>query len=386
MSHAHLCPVPVVCGLPGQIVSTFLSAFVGWISSAASWLLDEVGHALDTTTRPPVTTSWFEAKQRAILVVAAPIALLALLGSALHALLHGTVGTLVRTVLLRLPAAAILGAAAAGVVGLAVSATDQVCAALSSGDSTSISSVLHALATSVTTQPASVPAAVAVVMALVAILGSLCLWIDLIVRSAAITVATALLPLVFAASIWPPGVAWARRLVETLAALIVSKAVIVLVLSIALDAVVHEPQGVASVVTGGALLLLAAFAPFVVLRLVPSVEAAAVSHLEGVRRRAVSASTQVAGRAATLAAGIGPTPLPGVDPIGTDPIGMMPGVDVDLVAGTPLDPTMKFTKGPRPLKAIPASTGTHRWERDRVGPRLVWHPAGDDLEDDADAD
>jgi hypothetical protein len=384
MQHALPCPLPsLLCGAGGvarlgaSVASSFFGALSGWFAAGASWLLGAVGGLLEHTTAPPVTTAWFMSRQRALLSVAAPVALLALVAGVLHALLHGAVGELVRTVLLRLPVAILLGAAGAGLVGLALSATDQLSSSLASGNGTSLTSSFRMLAVAVGATPA-LPGAIGVVVAGLVILGALALWVELVVRSAAITVATALLPIVFAASLWPPAVAWAKRLAETLGALIVSKAAIVLVLSLALDAVAHTPgAGVSTALTGGALLLLASFMPYAVLKLVPIAEGAAVSHLESVRHRAGAVARQVPQRAVSMAlAGAGGAAVPGVDPVGSNPVGMMPGLDVDLVKGTPLDPETKFKKGRRPLIAVPASAGTHVWERDRYGPRLVWKPPG----------
>ena len=187
---------------------------------------------------------------------------------------------------------------------------------------------------------------------------------------------TALLPIVLAASLWPPAVAWARRLAETLGALIVSKAVIVLVLSLALDAVANAGSGASTALTGGALLLLAAFMPYVVLKLVPAVELAAVSHLESVRRRGTATSGRAAGRAVSMAVAAMPAPKPTIDTVGSNPVGMLQGIDDDIFAGTALDPTVSRPKGRPPILSVPASAGTHVWERDRYGPRLVWRPPG----------
>jgi hypothetical protein len=69
-------------------------------------------------------------------------------------------------------------------------------------------------------------------------------------------------------------------------ALILSKFVIVAVLALAAGALASGGgTGFAPVLGGGALLLLAAFTPFTLLRLVPAVEAGAVHQLEGSRQR-----------------------------------------------------------------------------------------------------
>jgi hypothetical protein len=118
------------------------------------------------------------------------------------------------------------------------------------------------------------------------------LWVELVVRAAAITAAALFLPLVLAALVWPSIGHWARRLADTLAALILSKLVIAAVISLAVGAVeggLTEQGSVGTkfgdVVVGIALLLLATFSPFVLLRLIPAIESGAISHLEGTRHR-----------------------------------------------------------------------------------------------------
>jgi hypothetical protein len=379
MRHALGCPVPVVCtvagsgakGLAGAIASALVSAFAGWCASAASWLLGLVGAALAHTTSPPVTQAWFTARQKVVLAASAPVALLALVGAALHATVRGSTSELVRTALLRVPTALLLGAAGAGLVGLAVRATDELSATLATGAPTSLASALHSLAVAVLAT-AGLPGAAAGLVAAMVALGAFVLWIELVVRAAAITIGTALLPLVCAAALWPPATQWARRLAETLGALVVAKAVIVLVLVLALDAVAHAGDGAATALTGGAMLLLASLTPFVVLRLVPMIEGAAVLHLESVRQRATGAARQAGGRAASLAMAAGGAAVPSVDAVGSSPIGLLQGIDMDVTAGTCLDPTAKRPKGRPPTVAVPASAGRHVWERDRWGPRLVW--------------
>jgi hypothetical protein len=101
---------------------------------------------------------------------------------------------------------------------------------------------------------------------------------------------------------------WCRRLVETLAALIVSKFVIVAVLSLAAGALASGTAGTgghgagfSSVLGGGALLLMATFVPFAILRMIPAVEAGAVGHLESLRSRATAPIGRTARTAASLA-------------------------------------------------------------------------------------
>ena len=153
-----------------------------------------------------------------------------------------------------------------------------------------------------------------------------------------------------------------------------SKALIVLVLVVALDGVAHAGEGAASALTGAAMLALASFTPYAVLRLVPIAEGAALGHLEGLRHRAQGAATSVAKRGSSIALAAAGAPSPSIDPVGSNPIGMAEGTDEDIFKGTSLDPTATFKRGRLPVVSVPASAGSHVWERDEFGPRLVWKP------------
>ena len=134
-----------------------------------------------------------------------------------------------------------------------------------------------------------VPAFVVFIGGLLVAIATLVLWLELVVRAAAVSVATLFLPLALAALVWPAVSHWCRRLADTLVALILSKLVIAAVLSLAagalagglgLGATGGDGGGFAAVVTGIALLVIATASPFTLLRLIPAIEAGATSHLE----------------------------------------------------------------------------------------------------------
>ena len=133
---------------------------------------------------------------------------------------------------------------------------------------------------------------VLLLIALLVAVAAFVLWIELLIRAAAVYVAVLFLPLALATLVWPAVSHWCRRLVETLAALILSKFVIVATLSLAAGAVSSGTAGTgahgagfSAVLAGGALLVMATFVPFAILRLIPAVEAGAVTHLDGLRAR-----------------------------------------------------------------------------------------------------
>jgi hypothetical protein len=126
--------------------------------------------------------------------------------------------------------------------------------------------------------------------ALLVVIAGLLLWIQLLIRSAAIYVCVFFLPLVLAGLVWPATARWTKRLVETLIALILSKFVIVSIISLAVAAMGRPLSesgggGVGTVVGGASLLLLAAFSPFALFKLIPLAETSSIGHLEGMERR-----------------------------------------------------------------------------------------------------
>jgi hypothetical protein len=83
--------------------------------------------------------------------------------------------------------------------------------------------------------------------------------------------------------IWPATSRWARRLVEFLIAIILAKFVIVAILTLATAAIANtnvvngEGQTFERMIAGAALLVLAAWSPFALLRMIPMMEVAAAS-------------------------------------------------------------------------------------------------------------
>ena len=147
---------------------------------------------------------------------------------------------------------------------------------------------------------------VLLLIALLIAVAAFVLWLELLIRAAAVYVAVLFLPLALATLVWPAVSHWCRRLIETLAALILSKFVIVATLSLAAGAVSSGTAGTgahgggfSAVLAGGALLVMATFVPFAILRLIPAVEAGAVAHLDGLRARGTAAVTRPARSAAS---------------------------------------------------------------------------------------
>jgi DNA processing protein len=135
-----------------------------------------------------------------------------------------------------------------------------------------------------------------VVVGLLVIVAALLLWIELMVRSALVYLLVAVSPLAFAAMVWPAARGVLRRTSHLLLAVIASKFVIAVALAVGVAALGGtipganelasgsvlggavtngDPgAGLGMVFVGAVILSLAAFAPFIVLRLIPVAEAA----------------------------------------------------------------------------------------------------------------
>jgi hypothetical protein len=125
----------------------------------------------------------------------------------------------------------------------------------------------------------------------------------MVIRDAAIYIAVFFLPLTFIAMIWPATSRFARRLVELLVAVILAKFVIVAIISLASAAITNananalasgdQGQLFERMMAGAALLILAAWSPFALLRLIPMMETAAAGVLS--QRSSMSGAAQSAG-------------------------------------------------------------------------------------------
>jgi hypothetical protein len=295
-----LNPVCQVGSLGGSLASSgfesVLNGISQWVASGAEWLLGQIGDVLISTTSIDVGATWFRTHYGAMTALAGVVILPMLLLSTLQAVLRQNPGQLVRTYLVQLPLALLLAVVAIQIVILSLSATDAMSDAIAGGTGADVTTLLSTVTKGLVvaaTDP-SIASFVLLLIALLIAVAAFVLWIELLIRAAAVYVAVLFLPLALATLVWPAVSHWCRRLVETLAALILSKFVIVATLSLAAGAVASGASGApnsggfSAVLAGGALLVMATFVPFAILRLIPAIEAGAVGHLDGLRQRATS--------------------------------------------------------------------------------------------------
>ncbi len=306
-------------------VDSVLSGLGDWVSQGASWLLAQIGTVIGQTTSIDLGASWFSAHYATMAELAAVVIVPLLLLGIVQSVYRQDLSSLVRSVLVNVPLAVLLTAVAVQLVQLGLSVTDAMSSAVAHGAGLDsghfMSSVLAGLSgpLAATGQP-SAPAFVVFLGALAVVVGAVMVWVELLIRAAAVYVAVLFLPLALASLAWPAIAHWCRRLVDTLVALILGKFVIVSVLSLAVGAMAGgtgstpagstnplDPGatppgggGFTAVLGGAALLMLSAFAPWALFRLLPFVEAGAVGHLEALSRQGrASVSAPVRGLAHT---------------------------------------------------------------------------------------
>ena len=268
--------------------NTVLNGVSGWIASGAVFLVSRVADAIDKTTTPQVSSGWFTASYATLARIAFTLALPLLFFALARALFLRDLSELARSVLVYLPLSALLTGAAVAVTQMALVVTDglslQAAGLAGSQPHAFFAQAAKGLvvlgAGGAASGSPALPGFVVALLALVAAICAFVLWLELILRGAAIYVVLVFLPLAFVCLIWPTTARLARRMVELLAALIASKLVIVTIIALAASALLHGGLGgsIEAALAGVVLMALAIWAPWTLMRLIPLMEAAVAHH------------------------------------------------------------------------------------------------------------
>lgn len=260
-----------------------IAAIVAWAVGGAHFVLSETARLLGQTTSPELTATWFSSVYLRVAGVAALLTLPFLIAAAIQAILRSDGALLARATFGYLPLSCLATGIAAPLAMLLLQVTDWMGSWVSAaaGDQGSRFLVDAGAALGALGVTAGSPF-VTFLVALLTTAGGVILWLELLVREAAVYIVVLMLPLVFAAMVWPARRVWAIRTVEVLVALILAKFAIVSVLALAAAALAHGGGDlVARSLAGLVLVLLGAFAPWVLLRLLPLAEvaSAAIGHV-----------------------------------------------------------------------------------------------------------
>jgi hypothetical protein len=284
-------------GVVASAGDSALRSFTNAVAQAGQWFLDKVGKLINGTTSPNVAnTGWFISQYRIMLAIAIIFALPMLLVSVAQAIVKSDMSQAIRSAFVYLPIAGVFSFAAPACAQILIDSTDWLTTAVGSNGAANAEKFLHdaggwlgALGAG-TVNPVA-PVFGVLLAAIIVVLGAISIWIELILRSAAIYIAVLFLPIAFAAMVWPRGWPWCKRLIEFLIAIIFAKVFIVAIINLAASGLARGglTDKFEGVLAGGALLLMAAFTPIALLKLIPLAEAAVVT--AGTQRAALRQAT-----------------------------------------------------------------------------------------------
>jgi hypothetical protein len=263
--------------------TAILAAMVGWVTGGARTVLDATANVISATTRPQLQSTWFSASYWRMAAIAALLTLPFLFAASIQALMRSDLALLIRSAFGYLPLGLLAVSIAAPLTMLLLSASDELSGLIAGATGSAPASALGKFGL-VAGGLGAVSRSTFIVffVGLLTVAVTILLWIELLIRAAAVYVVVLMLPLFFAALVWPARRVWAIRAVELLVALILSKFTIVAVLSLGAAALGHGLlPGVTGSLAGATLVLLAACSPWALMRLLPMHELA--GGLDGMR-------------------------------------------------------------------------------------------------------
>ena len=292
----------------GAIGSGILDQVATWMIGAATSITGFVSREMQQTTTPQLGSAWYEAQFRPMADLGAALGLLVALIALASAAIRRSPQAL---------AATLAGIARAGIgTGLVVALTmislgvaDEISsAALTSSPHAFWATVTHAWGTSGFGGFGS--SALAMLIALVEVFAAVFVWLELIVRSAAIYLAVLFFPVALAAAIWPALGAWPGRLGRLLMLFVILKPVALIVLSFAGNAAAAGLSfsggvsgSVGTILAATVIFALAAFAPWALMYLLAA-DAESAYMSASLRAAAGTAVGDEHGRSARTAGGL----------------------------------------------------------------------------------
>jgi hypothetical protein len=272
-------PETLTDSLTSSAGDSALRGLTSAVASAGGWMLEEVGTLVTESTSPNVGADWFVTQYQVMLALAVLIALPMLLLSVAQAVVRQDASQALRSAFVYLPLAGLLSFVAPALANLLVALTDWMSLAVSANAASDAQKFMSETGTALTslgagTATPAVPVFGVLLGALVTLLGAFSIWIELLLRAAAIYVAVLFLPLSFAAMIWPNTWRWTKRLIEFLVAIIFAKVFIVAIIALAASGLANTGLGSSfeGILASSALLILAAFSPVALLRVIPIAE------------------------------------------------------------------------------------------------------------------
>lgn len=314
----------------GQVAGAGFDVVIGglssWVLGAIGWIVGAVFEFFSTATSPNLEADWFRAGPYATTTTIAAVLMVAFVfAGVIQGVLAGDTGGLIRLVTVEVPLSVLAMVGLVGGVQLLIAVTDALADGLMARFGQDMTQ-FRDLVTAIDTRTVGAASGfVVVVLAVIAVFAGIVLIGELVVRAALIYLVVALAPLVFAARAWPALAGMTRKLIESIAALVLAKLVVAVALTVASAAAVGTTSPAATTLaapeaapttaattagseatqTVGVLLAalttfgVAAFSPLMIARLFPLTEAALVAH--GLRGAPMRASRHLIALSATTA-------------------------------------------------------------------------------------
>ncbi|MHB1808115.1 MAG: TrbL/VirB6 family protein [Solirubrobacteraceae bacterium] len=301
-----VCEVPVVsnvCEAASKAVSSVVSAPFEWIAEgvggAAAWMFKGVWQIFNATTLVNLSEPHYLRVYDVIFGIAIFLMLLFCFLQVITGLIRRDPGALRRAVLG-------LGKSMIGcflvvtLTGLALEIVDELCVGIIQASGNTLAQMggkIAALGAGIATISLAAPGAGAVIvifLGCMAIAGAAIVWFSLLIRKALLLVAVVLAPFALSGQSWDATRGWFSRWSSFVAAMIVSKLVVVVIFLVAINQMSAPIElglsSIANPVAGIVLMLIAAFAPYMAYKFISFV-GADVHHamsMEGEARQAMS--------------------------------------------------------------------------------------------------
>jgi len=312
--------VDQVSGFVGDVATAGFEMVIGgltaWVVDAVVWVVGGVFNFFLDSTDPNVQADWFvssDGPYGTTVAIGATLLVGFVLAGITQGVLAGDVGDMLKQVGFHLPVSVIGMVGLVSIVQALIRLTDELSTGVLSRFGDNVSDFTSVVTSISTLSGGTATAFIVFLLGLVTVIAGVILVAELVIRAALIYIVVALAPLVFAAQMWSALRGMGRKLLELVVALVVSKLVIAIALSVAAAAMVGTGSGgevtalpppeVAAEDPGGSVtqavgILLAAvaafgvaaFSPLLVVKLMPLTEAALVS--QGLRGGPMRAGQQ----------------------------------------------------------------------------------------------
>ncbi|MEZ5278978.1 MAG: hypothetical protein R2770_00765 [Acidimicrobiales bacterium] len=296
------------------ILSVVVEFAFGLIADAVTSVTNSVIAAMTATTSIDLDGGFFAAItpiRQIVLGMSVALVLAFFLAAVIRALAAGEPGAVIRTALVDVPASMLLMAMSVTVAWILIRVVDAASLAVTGDVGEAMGEVSATLATVELLTGAGL---LGLIFGLLFVIGALLVWLQLLVRTALIYIVIVLAPLGFATRAHPGTRQIARRTIEMAVALIVSKFGIAVAFGVGAVAIessngvgAGEDVDLSGMLAGVAVMLMAAFMPWLIWKAFPLVEAAGAA--AGVERAPIRAA--VAGASMAVAATVGVSTLAG---------------------------------------------------------------------------